>query len=112
MSAAAAWSYTSTATHWSLTGYDDWTGAKTYSAPVTFACDYTAESKRMTDSSGIEFTSRQVIYTERSTFVQGDMVMIGVHTGDPVTAGAFEVRSISQYADTFDGLADDYKVVT
>lgn len=112
MSAAASWSYTSQATHWPLTGVDDWTGAKTYGAPVVFACDYSAESVRMTDANGVEFTSRQIIHTERASITQGDMVLIGEHSGDPLTAGAFEVRAVTRFADTFDGLADDFKVAT
>lgn len=112
MSASSSWSHTSTATHWQLTGFDDWTGAKTFGPPVTFACDYSAKSVRMTDSKGIEFTSRQIIYTERAIIVQGDMVLIGIHTSDPITAKAFEVRAVTRDADTFDQLADDYTVVT
>lgn len=112
MSASSAWSYTSKFTHWALTGSDDWTGAKTYSAPAVYDCDYSAESKRMTDAKGIEFTSRQTIYTEFAEAKQGDMVLIGDHTGDPITAKAFEVRSVLRSADTFDGLADDYEVIT
>jgi hypothetical protein len=113
MSAAASWSYTSKATHWPLTGRDDWTGAKTFGAPVTFACDYSAESVRMTDDKGVEFTSRQILHTERSSIKQGDMVLIGESAAaDPVAAGAFEVRSVTRYADTFNLQADDFRVAT
>ena len=112
MSAASAWSHTSTATHWPLTGFDDWAGVKTYGAPTVFACDYSAESVRMTDARGIEFTSRQILHTERANIKQGDMVLIGEWTGDPLQAGAHEVRAVTRFADTFDGLADDYKVAT
>lgn len=112
MSAASAWAMTSTATHWPLTGFDDWAGSKTYGAPVVFACDYSAESVRMTDGKGVEFTSRQILHTERNNIKQGDMVLIGEHSGDPLAAGAFEVRAVTRFADTFDNLADDYKVAT
>ena len=113
MSAAAAWSYTSTATHWARLSRDDWTGVQAWAAPVTFACDYKAESVRMTDGNGIEFTSRQQIYTERASIAQCDMVLIGSHTtADPVTAGAFEVRAVTRFADTFDNAADDFLVAT
>lgn len=113
MSASAAWSYTSTATHWAQAGYDDWSGVKTWAAPVTFACDYQAEAKTMTDATGKEFVSRQVLYTERSAIQPGDMVLIGSHAGpDPVAAGAAEVRSVTRYADTFDLVADDFMVAT
>ncbi len=83
-----------------------------YGPPVVFDCDYQAKSTRMTDSNGIEFTSRQIIYTERSTITQGDMVLIGQHTTTPTTAKAFEVRAVTRYADTFQQLADDYEVAT
>jgi hypothetical protein len=113
MSASAAWSYTSTATHWAQAGREDWTGAKSWSTPVTFACDYQAEAKAMTDANGQEFVSRQVLYTERDAIQPGDMVLIGSHAGaDPVAAGAAEVRSVTRYADTFDLAADDYLVAT
>lgn len=112
MSSLAAWSYTSTATHWPKTGRDDWSGATTYGQPVTFSCDYSAESVRMTDAQGVEFTTRQIIHTERATITQGDMVLIGRHTGDPIAAKALEVRAVTRYADTFEQLADDYKVAS
>jgi hypothetical protein len=113
MSAAASWSYTSTATVWPLTGRDDWTGAATYGPPESFACDYSAESVRMTDAMGIEFTTRQVLHTERADLKQGDMVLIGTSVlSSPIAAGAFEVRAVTRYADTFDQAADDYRVAT
>lgn len=113
MSAAAAWSLTNTATHWAQAGFDDWTGARTWAAPVAFACDYKAEARTMTDATGQEFVSRQVLYTERATVQPGDMVLIGTHAGaDPVAAGAAEVRSVTRFADTFDQQADDFVVAT
>lgn len=113
MSAAANWSYTSRATHWPKLSRDDWTGAVVYGAPVAFACDYSAEAKRLTDEDGVEFTTRQVLHTERATVQRGDMVLIGTSTvASPITAGAFEVRSVTRYADTFDQVADDYMVAT
>jgi len=112
MSAASAWSLTSVCTHWALTGRDDWTGALTWGAPVTFACDYKAESKRMTDAQGVEFTSSQIIYTERASIKPGDRVLIGAHTSGPVADGAWEVKAVKRYADTFDQAADDFEVIT
>lgn len=113
MSAAASWSYTSTATHWPRLSLDDWTRVATFGPPVQFACDYSAEATRMTDAQGQEFTSRQVLHTERSSIQPGDFVLIGASAVvDPVAAGAFEVRAVTRFADTFDGKADDYKVAT
>lgn len=113
MSAAAAWSYTATATVWPLLGRDDWTGALSFGAPETFGCDYAAEAKRMTDDKGVEFVSQQTIWTERADIKQGDRVLIGASAAvDPVAAGAVEVRAVKRSADTFDRKADDFTVMT
>jgi hypothetical protein len=113
VSAAASWSYTSKATLWARLARDDWSGQGIFSAPVQIACDYSAESLRMTDAKGVEFTTRQIIFTERAGIKQGDMVLIGVSAlSDPIAAGAMEVRAVTRYADTFDQVADDYKVLT
>lgn len=118
MSAAAAWSYTAVATLWPLLGRDDWTGAVTYGAPQAVACDYSAKAERRTmdggsNSVGIEFITKQIIYTERADIKRGDRILIGESTSlDPVAAGAAEVRTVTRNADTFDRLADDYEVAT
>jgi len=113
MSAAASWSYTATATLWAQRSRDDFSGALTFDAPVTFACDYSSRAQRAVDSTGVEFTSQLTIYTERSDIRQGDRVMLGTSTEtDPIAAGAVEVRTVGRDADTFDRVADDYKVMT
>lgn len=113
MSAAASWSYTAAATLWPLLGRDDWTGVASFGPPEVIACDYSSESKRMTDAKGIEFTTRQILWTERADIKRGDRVLIGVSVDlDPVATGAHEVRSVKRGADTFDRLADDYTVMT
>lgn len=113
MSSAASWSYTSKATLWPLLGRDDWNHAPTFGPPAVFPCDYSAESIRMTDDRGQEFTTRQVLHTERAGIKQGDMVLIGVSAvPTPQAAGALEVRAVTRYADTFEQKADDYRVAT
>ncbi len=113
MSAAASWSYTATATLWVLLGRDDWTDAITYGAPQAVACDYSAKAERRTDALGVEFTTRQIIYTERADIKRGDRIIIGTSASlDPIAAGAAEVRAITRNADTFDRLADDYEILT
>jgi hypothetical protein len=113
MSAAAAWSYTATATLWVLLGRDDWTGAATYGAPQAVLCDYSAKAERRTDSLGVEFTTRQIIYTERADIKRGDRILIGTSVAlDPLVAGAPEVRSVQRYADTFDRVVDDFEIAT
>jgi hypothetical protein len=113
VSAAAAWSYTSRATLWPLLGRDDWTGVATYGGPFVLACDYSAEAMRMTDAMGQEFTTRQIIHTERADIKRGDMILIGESAlPSPLAAGAFEVRAVTRYADTFGNVADDFRVAT
>lgn len=113
MSAAARWSYTAKATVWPKTGFDDWTSVETYGAPQVIDCDYSAESRVMTDADGEEFTTRQIIYTEADFIQRGDMILIGESAeASPIAAGAFAVRAVTRHADTFDRLADDYKVLT
>lgn len=119
MSAAANWSYTAKATHWPLIGRDDWSGQNTYGPPVVFDCDYKAEAVRSADAggtspqTGVELALRQVIYTEYAVVKQGDYVLIGESAeGDPIAAGAAEVRTVVRDADTFDRIADDYRILT
>lgn len=113
MSSAAAWSYTATATLWPLLGRDDWTGATLYGTPQAVACDYSAKAEHRTDSRGLEFVTRQVVYTERADIKPGDMLMIGTSTeADPLVAGASEVRAVQRHGDTFDRLADDFELLT
>lgn len=113
MSSAASWSYTAVATVWPLLSRDDWTGVKIYGPPETFACDYSAESRRLVDGKGTEFTTRQLVYTERADVKQGDMVLIGESTDpNPAAAGAHEVRLVTRYSDTFERQADDFLIAT
>ena len=113
MSSAANWSYTAVATLWPWLGRDDWSNVDTFGPPVTFPCDYSSESKRVTDSKGVEFVTRQILWTERADIKQGDRVLIGVSVSpDPIAAGALEVRAITRDADTFDRVADDFTVMT
>jgi hypothetical protein len=113
-SSLAKWSYTAPATHWALTGRDDWTREATYAAPVAFLCDYKAESVKAMDAEGEEFTARLVVYTGRADIKRGDYILIGTSTAaSPIGVdGAREVRSVTQYADTFERLADDYTLQT
>lgn len=113
MSAAASWSYTAVATLWVSLGRDDWTGVETWGPPQAVACDYSAKAERRTDALGVEFVTRQIIYTERADIKRGDRILIGASTAlDPVSAGALEVRGVTRYGDTLDRVADDYEVLT
>ncbi|WP_343632663.1 hypothetical protein [Roseateles sp.] len=114
MSSVARWAYTATATVWPFIDRADWGGVAQYGPPSTFACGYASKADRMTDAKGIEFITKQVLYTERDDIKQQDMVLIGDHSGqsDPIAAGAAEVRVVSRDQDVFEGKADDFTVYT
>ena len=113
MSSAANWSYTAKATLWPFIAKDDWTHTETFGPPELFDCDYSAKAERRTDGKGVEFVTRQLIYTERAGIKQQDRVLIGASAEvSPITAGALEVRSVNRYADTLERLADDFEVAT
>lgn len=114
MSAAASWSYTATATLWPWLSRDDWTGKETFGPPELVDCDYSAKAERRTDGRGVEFVTRQLIYTERADIKQQDRILIGDHSGmlEPLAAGALEVRLVQRQADVFDRVADDWEVST
>lgn len=113
MSSAAAWANTAVATHWPLISAPEWDGASQFGPPMPFACDYKGANKLATNSSGREFVSRLQIYTERADIKEGDRVIIGWTTEpDPAKAGAFEVKAVTRYGDTFERLTDDYVVMT
>jgi hypothetical protein len=113
MSSAASWSYTATATHWPRVSLDGWEQTQTFGAPVSFSCDYTAKAERVTDELGVEFVTRQMLYTERATIKRGDRVLIGLSTNpDPIAAGADEVRAVQRFGDTLERKFDDFVVMT
>jgi hypothetical protein len=113
MSSSAAWANTAIATLWPLVNPPDWSGAAAFGSPEPFECDYKGQTKLATNSAGREFVSRMQIYTERADIKEGDRVLIGWTTDpDPVAAGAFEVKAVTRYGDTFERVADDFVVMT
>jgi len=113
MSSAARWANTAVATLWPLASPSNWTGVATFGAPQQFACDYQGKNMLAQNSAGREFVSRLQIYTERADIKEGDRVLVGATTEpSPTTAGAFEVKAITRFADTFERKSDDYVVMT
>lgn len=113
MSSVANWSYTAKATIWPFLGVDGMTKVKTYGAPVTFDCGYSSTVETMKDDTGKEFVSKLTLFTEYSSAKAGDMVLLGSSNQlIPTIAGAKEVKLVLRDQDVFDGVADDYKIVT
>ena len=111
---SASFSYLQTATLWALSGRADWTGLRTFAAPVQFLCDYLEDQKVMVNARGDDFTSRLMVYTSLPGIKPGDMVLIGnSSSADPVATDAQEVQAVMRYGDTFNaGGPEDFRVVT
>jgi hypothetical protein len=114
MSKAASWSYVAKATHWALLDAQAWGDARSYDTPVTFLCDYSTATRRAVNKAGAEVVTQLTIYTERNSIKDGDRVALGVFTEfDPLTVEASrEVATVLRNADTLDGRADDFEVLT
>ncbi len=97
---------------WQFLSINDWNGQKTFGPPEVFDCGYASKSERVTDANGVEFTSKQILYTERADIKQQDMVLIGESVElNPIAAGAAEVRLVNRDQD-LEGVADDFTIFT
>lgn len=63
------------------------------------------------DALGNEFLSRMTIYTETDIPI-GSRVVLREEALPSPTVDAQEVRAVVRYADTFDGIVDDFEVLT
>lgn len=111
MSSLSTWSLTHTATYWPITGRGEWDGLPTFGGPVSVSCDYKAETRTAMDALGNEFVSRMTIYTEQDIPI-GSRVVLREEALPSPPNDAQEIRAVVRYADTFEGLADDFEVLT
>jgi len=111
MSSLSAWSLTHTVTYWPITGRGEWDGLPTFGGPVSVPCDYKADTRTPMDAMGNEFVSRLTIYTEADIPIGSRVVLRDDALPSPPD-DAQEVRAVVRYADTFEGLADDFEVLT
>ena len=111
MSSLSAWSLTHTATYWPILSRNEWDGVAAYGWPVSVPCDYKADTRTAMDARGNEFVSKLTIYTEADIPI-GSRVVLRVDVSATPPSDADEVRAVVRYADTFEGLADDFEVLT
>ncbi|HCM61227.1 MAG TPA: hypothetical protein DIT05_01595 [Morganella sp. (in: Bacteria)] len=111
MSSVANWAYTSWATLWRSAGKDKY-GKPTFSEPVHFLCGYGSELKGGKIDIGSEITIKLVFWTEYADAKKGEFIAIGKHSGNPVSAGADEIKFIKRDEDLFEHIADDYTLIT
>lgn len=111
MSSLSAWSLTHTVTYWPVQSRHEWDGEMSYGPPVSAPCDYKAQTRVTTDSRGTEAVSQMTIYTEANIPVDAMCVPRADVSASPPN-DAQRVLSVLRYADTFDGVADDFEVLT
>ena len=111
MSSLSAWSLTHTATYWPIASRHDWDGSAVYGPPIVVPCDYKMDTRTAMDSRGNEFVLRMTVYTESDIPIGSRVVLREEATPYP-TDDAQEVRAVVRYADVFDGIADDFEVLT
>lgn len=113
MSSLASWSYTAQATIWKRTGETNDYGDPMFETPLVINCDYQGGLSKRIGDIGSEKVVKNTIWTEYALAEAGDYVMIGVSAElNPIAAGADEVMQAIRYADTFEGTADDYAILT
>jgi len=111
MSSLSTWSLTHTVTWWPVQSRSEWDGAIGYGAPVSAPCDYKSQTRTATDSRGSEVVSQMTIYTEAAIH-EGAMCVLRMDASATPPDDAQRVLSVLRYADTFEGLADDFEVLT
>lgn len=111
MSSLSAWSLTHTVTWWPAQYRSEWDGAIVYGMPASAPCDYKSQTRTATDSRGSEVVSQMTIYTEAAIPVDA-MCVLRLDASATPPSDSQRVLSVLRYADTFDGLADDFEVLT
>lgn len=109
MSETANWSYTNTAKVKRLIELDQWDGVAIYDDPYTIACTWSAKSEQMRDDKGMEFVSKNEIFTEDPRPKHLDMILLN---GDDEQTGWQEIRSVTGWDMSPFEEEPDFKLVT
>lgn len=116
MSSTASWSYNKPCTLWRKgAGGKDENGdpISAYEPPETIMCDYIGGLSAKLGSLGKEVVVKNTFFTAYAQADEGDYILIGPSTNpDPLSAGADEVRHVTQWNDTLEGLEDDWAIIT
>lgn len=106
MSKTANWSYTNTATIRPYIGRKDYTGEEVYGDEYEIACTWEAKSEQARDDRGIEFVTRNIIYTEDLRPKKLDLIRLS--TSDKWE----EIRDRSEWDMSFFGEDPDVRLTT
>ncbi|POT89088.1 hypothetical protein [Enterobacter cloacae complex sp. ECNIH14] len=116
MSSTASWSYNKPCTIWrkGAGGKDEYGDpVSAYEPPETIMCDYIGGLSAKLGSLGKEVVVKNTFFTAYALADEGDYILIGASTEvDPVVAGADEVRHVTRWNDTLEGLEDDWAIIT
>lgn len=116
MSSTASWSYNKPCTLWRKgAGGKDENGdpISAYEPPETIMCDYIGGLSAKLGSLGKEVVVKNTFFTAYALAGEGDYILIGPSTNpDPISAGADEVRHVTQWNDTLEGQEDDFAIIT
>lgn len=120
MSKTARWCYTSVATIYPRV-YDDLNSGWTTGTSYLIDCTWTANNETAVDSSGKEFTTNLIFFTElkhngadvtkpeRDWFIaRGDTTA----QADPLKVGANAIRAVTEWDMSFFSEEPDYKIMT
>lgn len=110
------------ATVWPYEGEDEWAGGVTYGAPYTIAVAWAGKAEQRRDSTGAEFTTNNMFWTEASSSgaayvpvrvpAYRDRIAKGTHAGDWQDADAEEIRAVTDYEMSAFADVPDYEIVT
>ena len=116
MSSAGQWSYNKPCTLWRKgPGGKDENGdpISAYEPPETIMCDYIGGLSAKLGSLGKEVVVKNTFFTAYALANEGDYILIGPSTApDPLSAGADEVRHVTRWNDTLEGMEDDWAIIT
>lgn len=98
MSSISRWTYTNIATVYPYLGQDTFNGGVLIGTPYTIACTWTGKSEQRLDSTGAEFVTKNVFWTEDARPGYLDKIAKGDTTAqDWLAAKAEEIRSVIDY---------------
>lgn len=103
---------TETCTYWKISGVDEWTGATTYSAPVSVKCWYKQDYKMIRNAQGQEVVSTATFFSPYLQSVSvGDLIHIGTTTEvDPLQVAVMPVIGVGHIPASAVDSSDLYKV--
>ena len=103
--------YKSKAAVWPFEGRDDRTGDVTYGDPYLIDCTFKNSNEIRKDSTGREYVTRGMFYTEDDRVKRGDFISID-STLNANPTNAHEVEDVNQFQRAWRGKSPKFEIVT